>query len=144
MSKSSDFFKDNSIYFNLENSDGEGIGPAGARIEKLIAENNRYDIEAYGFVFDALRYTMEKLDEHRHVSGRELLEGIRQYALKQFGPMTRTVLASWGVKETIDFGEIVFSLVEARLMKKRPSDTKDEFRNVFDFSKAFDCPYKMG
>ena len=143
MSKSFDFFKDKSIYFNLEKNQEKGILKAGARIEKLIIKNEHYQPEAYGFVIDALRYTMEKLDEHRHVNGRELLEGIREYALEQFGPMTRTVLESWGVRETMDFGEIVFSLVEAGFMRKRRQDGKEEFRNVYDFRTAFDEPYKI-
>lgn len=112
------------------------------KISKIIEKDSRYDAEAYGFIMATLHYTLSKLKERRHISGRDLLEGIREYSLRQYGPMTRTVLEHWGIKDTADFGEIVFNLVEIGLMKKRPEDTKEEFKGVYDFESTFDRPYR--
>lgn len=114
----------------------------GVKVTQILGKDSRYNMDAYGFVLSGLQYTLSKLDEHRHISGKELVGGIREYALKQYGPMARPVLEHWGIKNTVDFGEIVFNLVEAGLMKRRPEDSKEEFKNVFDFEKAFDKPYR--
>jgi uncharacterized repeat protein (TIGR04138 family) len=73
-----------------------------------------------------------------HVTGRELLEGIRRYAMKHFGLMARTVFETWGLHKTDDFGEIVFKLVDAGLMRKTEADTREDFRQVYDFAQAFE------
>lgn len=114
----------------------------GIRISKIVERDKRYNLEAYNFVMTALQHTLRKLDEHRHISGRELLDGIRQYTLQLYGPMSLSVLEHWGIKNTDDFGEIVFNLVEAGLMHKRPEDSKEEFRGIYDFKTAFSEPYK--
>ena len=120
----------------------EGAIDFGVKIMQVLKKDSRYDVEAYSFVMTALQYTLKELDEHRHISGKELLYGIRKYAIKQYGPMARTVLEYWGIKETMDFGEIVFNLIEIGLLRKRPEDTKEEFRGVYDFKNAFDNPYR--
>lgn len=112
------------------------------KVTKIIERDSRYDVEVYSFLMAALHHTLSKLKEHRHVSGRELLEGVREYGLRQYGPMTRTVFKHWRIKDTTDFGEIVFNLVEAGLMKRTPEDTKEDFRDVYDFEDVFDRPYR--
>ncbi len=107
-------------------------------IEKTVEADNRYRMEAYSFVMEALAFTLRKLEKPRHVNGRELLEGIREYALRQFGPMTRTVFEHWGVRCTEDFGELVFNMVAVGLMSKTAKDSKDDFKNGYDFKEAFD------
>ena len=77
----------------------------------------------------------------RHVSGQELLNGIRQFALQQFGPMVVTVFEEWGVKSCRDFGEIVFNMVEIGLLAKTDKDTRDDFQNGYDFTDAFAKPF---
>jgi uncharacterized repeat protein (TIGR04138 family) len=115
------------------------------KIREIMDRDPRYKVEAYEFVFRALDYTMEQLDrrnlpdeESRHISGRELLEGIRDYALQQFGYLARFVFDRWGVRTTDDFGEIVFNLVENELLKKRPEDAREDFHGVYDFAEALD------
>ena len=107
------------------------------KIEKLMDENGHYKFEAYSFVMAALHHTVSKLKKARHVSGKELLEGIREYAIDQFGPYTLTVLNHLGVKETLDFGKIVFALVEAGVLRKQPEDKLEDFKDVYEFKKAF-------
>lgn len=111
-------------------------------LDKIFKKGSRYQPEAYQFVMSALNFTVKKLKKPRHVSGRELLESIRQYALDQFGPMARTVLEHWGVSSTEDFGEIVFDLVGAGLLGKTAEDSKEDFKNGYDFKVAFDQGYK--
>ncbi|NOX96773.1 MAG: hypothetical protein GXO98_01655 [Nitrospirae bacterium] len=108
------------------------------KMEKIIEADSRYRVEAYSFVMEALAFTLRKLEKTRHVSGQELLEGIKEYALQQFGPMTRTVFEHWGVRCTEDFGEIVFNMVKAGLMGRTARDSKDDFKKGYDFREVFD------
>lgn len=82
-------------------------------------------------------------DVDRHVTGKQLMEGIRKYALKQFGFMALTVFEQWGIKQDEDFGNIVFNLVESGLMGKTETDSRDDFKNIYDFKKAFDEGFKF-
>jgi len=113
------------------------------KIERIIDENKEYKFEAYSFVLAALHHTVAKLTKARHISGQELLEGIREYALDQFGPMTKSVLDYWGIRKTEDFGKIVFALVEAGVLRKQPEDKIEDFKNVYDFEEAFSKGYKI-
>ena len=107
------------------------------KIKKLIDSNPQYKFEAYSFMMAALHFTMSSLPKPRHISGREFCEGIKRYALDQFGPLAQTVLEHWGIKETLDFGKIVFALVDTGLMRKTEEDSLDDFKNVYDFKTAF-------
>ncbi len=107
------------------------------KIEKVVEENKPYTLEAFKFVLDALHETVTVLDKPRHVSGQELLEGIRLYALKEYGPLAKTVLNYWGIHETEDFGKIVFLLVDIGLLRKQPEDKIEDFRNIYSFDQAF-------
>ncbi len=112
---------------------------------RLINKDRRYGPESYSFVMGALEFTRKTLKRNGHVSGEELLEGIREYGLEQFGPMTRTVLERWGVTSTNDFGEIVFNMLDAGLLGRSEQDSKEDFNNRFDFKAAFDksCKYTL-
>ena len=114
--------------------------------ELILVRDARYTREAYTFVREALDFTQklivkEKRSRIRHVSGQELLDGIRQFALQQFGPMTVTVLAEWGIRSCKDFGEIVFNMVETGLLAKTDRDSRDDFQNGYDFTDAFRKPF---
>ena len=114
-----------------------------SKIEKFAKLKKAYRPEAYGFVLESLDYTVAKLKQPRHVSGEELLEGIRGYAVKQYGPMARAVFEHWGVKNTLDFGRIVFDLVEVGLLRKREEDMIDDFKDRYDFKKAFGSKFEF-
>jgi uncharacterized repeat protein (TIGR04138 family) len=81
------------------------------------------------------------LEKPRHVSGQELLAGIREFALAEFGPMAKTVLNSWGITRTEDFGEIVFNMVEIGLLGRTDKDSREDFANGYDFEEAFRKPF---
>jgi uncharacterized repeat protein (TIGR04138 family) len=115
-------------------------------VEQILARDSRYTREAYLFVREALDYTQrlvgkETRGQIRHVSGQELLDGIRQFALNQFGPMTVTVFEEWGVHNCRDFGEIVFNMVESSLLARTEKDTRDDFQNGYDFTETFRKPF---
>jgi len=112
-------------------------------LQEAVAKDPRYKPEAYIFVHDALGHTWARLDERRHVTGRELLEGIKDLALKRYGRMAKAVLNSWGVKTTDDFGAIVFSLVDAGLLSKTPEDRVEDFHDVYDFDEVFVRSYDV-
>jgi uncharacterized repeat protein (TIGR04138 family) len=129
-------------------------------IDQIAAKDSRYHKEAYHFVREALDYTQGMLKKGgkgesrpaatgeevleggvRHVSGQQLLEGIRAYALEQFGPMTFAVLAEWGVHRCEDFGELVFTMVESNLLAKTKKDSREDFKGGYDFDAAFRQPF---
>ena len=113
-------------------------------IEKIAAKDPRYHRDAYTFLREALEFTQKvvcKKGEVRHVSGTELLTGVREYALMEFGPMAFTVLEEWGIRSTEDFGEMVFNMVEHNLLAKTDTDTRNDFKDVFDFNEVFKKPF---
>lgn len=112
------------------------------KIEGILEKEPQYKFEAYSFVMAGLHYAVSKLSTPRHVIGRELCEGLRDYALEQFGPMARTVLEYWGIRSTMDFGKIVFLLIEAELLKKTEEDSIHDFDNVYSFDQAFQYEIK--
>jgi len=116
----------------------------------VLSANKKYHRNAYEFVFDALRYTQETLDrglameeESAHISGPELLEGIRLLAQEKYGLLAQTVFRSWNVETTGDFGRIVFELVERGEMRKTERDQLSDFMDVYDFHEAFDQNYAI-
>jgi uncharacterized repeat protein (TIGR04138 family) len=111
-------------------------------ILQIVRKDGRYSAQAYYFIFDALDFTIQRMRKVRHVTGRELLEGIRQYATENFGFLARTVLGEWGITQSRDFGEIVFNLVEAGLLSRTEKDTIQDFENVFDFGVAFEDEFR--
>lgn len=121
----------------------KGIGEFLRKVQAIVDGHPEYKLEAYSFVMSALNYTVGKLKKPRHVTGKELLEGIKEYGLNQFGPLTRQVFEYWGIKTTEDFGKIVFNLVEAGLLRKTEEDTLDDFKNIYDFEEALDKNYKI-
>lgn len=115
-------------------------------LDLIVREDDRYDREAYIFVGDALKHTQSsatrKSDaQPSHISGAELLDGIRNYALETYGPMTLTVFAEWGLSRCEDFGEIVFGMIKHKLLMKTDEDKKEDFRSIYDFEEAFRHPF---
>ncbi len=115
-------------------------------LDKMIEGDLRYNRHAYLFIREALDYTQRVVEkkakgEVRHVSGQELLAGIRSYALEQFGPMAQMVFEQWGIRGCEDFGELVFNMVESNLLAKTPKDSREDFKNGYDFFEAFRRPF---
>ena len=104
----------------------------------------RYHEAAYFFILSSLHFVLERLAEPRHISGRELAEGVRDLALHRYGPMARTVLEYWGVQGTGDVGEIVFALVDAGVLLKQDEDSPRDFDAIYDFEEAFEAHYPWG
>jgi len=127
-------------------------------LARLLEEDKRYALDAYVFVFEALTYAQnvmnmgteavsevsDEIDDdselrkpQQHVTGQELCQAIRSFALDQFGFLAKSVLNYWGIRCTGDFGEIVFNLIEIGQMHKTPSDRREDFEDVYDFEIAF-------
>lgn len=102
-------------------------------IEEIIARDPRYRPEAYAFLQQALHYTQKLLGRQGHVSGQQLCEGCRRFALKLYGRLAKTVLNSWGLYTTDDFGNVVYNLIGAGVMSKTEEDSINDFHAVFDF-----------
>jgi uncharacterized repeat protein (TIGR04138 family) len=121
------------------------IGFAEA-LDSIVASDPRYQREAYVFLRDALDFTTKQQKKIkgaavRHVAGPELLDGVRQYALKEFGPMVITVFDSWGIHSCEDIGHMVFNLIGAGIFGKTEEDSMEDFKSVYDFEEAFVKPF---
>lgn len=116
-------------------------------VEEICQKDSRYNTEVYSFVRESLDFTLKSLKRngqgHRgHVSGQELLSGLRDYALKEYGPMSKAVLNEWGVLSCEDFGQVVFNLVSSGILGKTDADSPNDFKNGFSFEDAFVRPFK--
>jgi len=121
------------------------IGFADA-LESVVGSDPRFQRDGYIFLRDALDFTTKQQKKVkgvsvRHVSGPELLDGVRQYALKEFGPMVMTVFDSWGIRCSEDIGHMVFNLIGAGVFGKTEQDSIQDFKNVYDFEEAFVKPF---
>jgi len=121
------------------------IGFAEA-LDSIVASDPRYQRDAYVFLRDALDFTTKQQKKIkgvsvRHVTGPELLDGVRRYALKEFGPMVMTVFDNWGVRSCEDIGNIVFNLIGAGVFGKTEEDSIEDFKNVYDFDEVFVKPF---
>jgi uncharacterized repeat protein (TIGR04138 family) len=121
------------------------IGFAEA-LDSIVASDPRYQREAYVFLRDSLDFTTKQQKKAkgtsvRHVSGPELLEGVRRYALREFGPMVVTVFDNWGIRSCEDIGHMVFNLIGAGIFGKTDEDSIEDFKSVYDFQDAFVKPF---
>ncbi len=114
-------------------------------LNNIIENDPRYSPEAYIFAQEAVSYTLELLKDSgeglRHVSGSELLEGIRVYSVDQFGPMAIDMFTEWGISCTRDFGNIVFNMIDAKLLSAREEDSIEDFDNIYNFKDVFVSQY---
>ncbi len=116
-------------------------------VEQIIEKDPRYGKEAYIFLKEALEFTIKqkkrgKTESGSHVNAGELLDGFRQLALKEFGPMVMTVLEYWGVRASYDVGQMVFNLIGAGVFGKTESDSVDDFDQALDFRTVFVAPFE--
>ncbi len=121
------------------------IGFADA-LDSVVINDPRYQRDGYIFLRDALDFTTKRQKKVkgvtvRHVTGPELLDGVRQYALKEFGPLVMTVFDSWGIHSCVDIGNMVFNLIGAGVFGKTEEDSIEDFKNVYDFEEAFVRPF---
>jgi len=115
-------------------------------VRQIVKDDPRYVMEAYEFVSKAVVFTMLSLSRDKspnhHVSGQELLDGFRRYAIQEFGPMAGEIMKSWGFSNSTDVGNVVFNLVNRKLLGKTDNDSLSDFKSGFDFEKAFSEPFK--
>jgi len=112
----------------------------------ILKRDKRFDAQAYMFLKEALDFTLKRIAEGnhgqaRHVTGRELLEGFRDLALDQFGPMASTLMREWGVRKCLDVGDMVFHLIEEQVFGRQDSDRREDFSEVFDFEESLIRPF---
>lgn len=115
-------------------------------LSKMVEADQRYHRDAYIFLREALEHTQKAIgrsgqERVRHITPRELLEGIREYGLASFGPMTHTVFAEWGLHSCLDFGHMVFRMVENNLLRKTEQDRLEDFEGAYSFEEAFEKPF---
>lgn len=125
----------------------------------LLRDDPRYKLDAYQFIRESLQYAHENLDRigplkygandspdvdsPRHLTGQQLCEACRLYAIDQYGYLAKMVLASWGLKSTGDFGELVYNLIRIEQMRKSESDSREDFDNVYSFDEAFQPQFEL-
>ena len=120
--------------------------PFEQAVADAVRQDPRYEPDAYHFLRDALDVTIKTMQQGRkdainHVSGPELCEGVREYALQQFGPMVPTIFEAWGLSTTRDIGEMVFNLIRTKAFSRSESDKVEDFEDVYTFPDAFEKPY---
>lgn len=108
------------------------------KLRLLTKQDQRYHVNAYRFVYEALEHALSHIGKQRHVTGKELLTAVRELGTEKFGFLARTVFENWGVRKTRDFGEIVFNLVNSGLMGKTEEDSVEDFDDVYDFEEVFE------
>ncbi len=117
----------------------------GEKLEDIVRQDPRYQRDAYLFLRDALDFTIKARrkakEPDQHVTGQQLLDGIRQFALKQFGPMVPTVFEYWGVRCGQDFGEMVFNFINVGIFGKTDTDSIEDFKGGYTFHDAFVVPF---
>ena len=107
-------------------------------LEQIVREDSRFSLPAIRFVYEGLGYTAKKVtDKPKHVSGQTLCEGLRKLAIEKWGRLSILVLNTWGVKTTRDFGEIVYLMIKHKWMSAQPTDSIDDFNDVYDFKTVF-------
>jgi uncharacterized repeat protein (TIGR04138 family) len=119
-------------------------------LNRMVEQNPRYHRDAYMFLREALDFTQKTVGKGNknkgrdgtHITGQELLNGIREYALALYGPMTITVLEEWGVTSCEDFGKMVFLMIENNLLRKTEQDRPEDFKNGYSFDEAFRMPFR--
>lgn len=116
-------------------------------IAKLREQNSKFAPTAYHFIRRALDHSLRRLkredaDHPAHVTGKELLEGFRDLALAEYGPLAKTVLEDWGITKCAEVGEIVFQLVSLGVLGKNENDKIDDFQELWSFAEAFDNPFQ--
>jgi uncharacterized repeat protein (TIGR04138 family) len=107
----------------------------------LAERHGSYKPAAYHFTLQAVHFTVDRARRAgagpRHVSGREVLDAIRDLARSRFGPMAKSVFEHWGVHRTEDFGNLVYQLVEHGILGKTEDDQLSDFARGYDFEQAF-------
>ena len=112
-------------------------------LDRIIEVDNRYPRRAYLFIMEAVSYTVENLDARRHITGRELSLGIRDFAIDKFGIAAKLVFEGRNITKTRDFGDIVFNLVNEGLLRKTEEDAIEDFDELYDFTSAFETEFQI-
>jgi len=123
---------------------------AAKTLQDVVDELDCYPIDAFLFVQQGLSYTVEHVhgnvtdpNASHHISGQQLCDGLREFALLKWGLLARTVLRRWNVNSTFDFGQMVFAMIEYGFMSKTDQDSVEDFRGVYDFKTAFEAGYRI-
>jgi len=114
------------------------------KLDEIAKEDGRFSPNAVKFVYEGLGYTAKKTaDEPAHVTGQALCEGLRKLAIEKWGRLAMLVLNNWGIKSTQNFGEIVYLMIKHKWMSAQPTDSIDDFINVYDFKTVFKDNFKF-
>jgi len=119
-------------------------------MDEVIREDGRYPGEAYDFLHDGLSRAVKethgeeaiapgKALSESHVTGGELCLALREQALERWGMLAKTVLNHWNIYGTIDFGNMVYLLIQNSFMRKTDTDSLEDFRDVYDFDEALEA-----
>jgi len=110
-------------------------------MDQIRQRESRYEEGAYLFVLAALEYSQAQLQVRRHITGKELAIACRNLAIDRYGIMSRVVLERWGIASTDDIGSVVFTLVDLGFLASQPTDTREQFSDVYDFLETFERRY---
>ena len=115
--------------------------PTGYKLAQIVARDSRYALDVYIFVLDALDETIKEMEVPRHLSAYELLECIRRHAQNRFGTLGADVLATWGVTDAGDVGEVIYNMIAEKVLDANEEDKRSDFDIDFDFTEP-ECELK--
>lgn len=108
------------------------------KLYNIAKEDGRYSFEVIKFVNEALEYTIRNFaGKPGHITGKVLCQGLQKLAIEKWGKLAKLVLNTGGVKTTRDIGEIVFLMIENQWMSAKPTDSIEDFDDVYDFETVF-------
>jgi len=124
-------------------------------LKEIMDQAGGYSPACFGFIRDGLAHTVEMVhgnpadqtmlelglsEDSRHVCGRELCIGLKDFAIDRYGMLAKSVLNRWGIHYTRDFGNIIFAMVDAGLMRTTDEDCIEDFDAVYEFDDVFADP----
>lgn len=115
-------------------------------VHQVQQRDTRYSVQGYAFICDSLAHTVRMLErdskEDQHVAGPELLQGLRDLALDQFGPLALLVLNDWGIRCSEDVGNMVYNMIEVGYFGKNESDRLEDFSDGVSLDEFLTKPFR--
>lgn len=97
------------------------------KINDFYAQTGKYHPDAYEFITDCVITQISNMPEARHLTAREVLDGVAERCRSEFGAVGFMVMQRWGVKSASDVGEIVFDLIGLQILSASEDDRRSDF-----------------
>lgn len=113
-------------------------------VKELTLRYPQFAPDAYDFLRAGLDHASEhygKKEKATHLTAEQLYAGACSYALSEYGPLAYKVLSFWGIQTNVDFGKVVYNLIEVGVFGKQKGDKQEEFEHLTPLQAVLDAPY---